>query len=422
MEWIGRFWKVTRRFLVLLLLVLVLGGSTRPPEDIGSRARAFTRQVEFDYVSWIINALSVKWNQAALRTDTYLSGAQRRQITLDYLNLVSEVRQKEAELNLIFADPEVSDPLAASAGLRLELEELHRQQNILQPVAEEVLQSQVAEVAAEMELTLGGQPVPPVLYHATPLPYALIVSPRDVIRQEADISLVPELGIERHVELEERVDGELNVSSLVVSIGGVGVYPTMVRETGNLEWLSEVVAHEWVHNFLTLRPLGVNYFSSPALRTMNETAANIAGKEIGLRVLERFYPELVPPPETTGGRAMQAEAPLFDFNAEMRQTRIRVDELLAQGEVEAAEAYMEERRLVFWENGYRHLRKLNQAYFAFHGAYADAPGGGAAGEDPVGAAVRQLRAQSPTLADFLNRISWMYSFEQLQREVGSLSP
>ena len=76
---------------------------------------------------------------------------------------------------------------------------------------------------------------------------------------------------------------------------------------------------------------------------------------------------------------------------------------------------MEARRRVFVENGYI-LRKLNQAYFAFYGAYADVPGG-AAGEDPVGPAVRALRAQSDSLADFVNRIAWMTSFEQLQQAV-----
>ena len=76
---------------------------------------------------------------------------------------------------------------------------------------------------------------------------------------------------------------------------------------------------------------------------------------------------------------------------------------------------MEERRELFWENGYQ-IRKLNQAYFAFYGAYADEPGG-AAGEDPVGAAVRQLRAQSLSLAHFIKRIAWMSSYEQLQRAV-----
>ena len=76
---------------------------------------------------------------------------------------------------------------------------------------------------------------------------------------------------------------------------------------------------------------------------------------------------------------------------------------------------MEETRLVFLENGYL-LRKINQAYFAFFGAYADSPGG-AAGEDPVGPAVRALREQSDSLADFVNTISWMTSFEQLQEAI-----
>ena len=90
--------------------------------------------------------------------------------------------------------------------------------------------------------------------------------------------------------------------------------------------------------------------------------------------------------------------------------------LLAAGKIDEAERYMEQQRVVFWNNGY-HIRKLNQAWFAFHGAYADQPGGGAAGEDPVGAAVRSLRAQSASLANFLNRISWMSTFEQLKRAV-----
>ena len=99
----------------------------------------------------------------------------------------------------------------------------------------------------------------------------------------------------------------------------------------------------------------------------------------------------------------------------MHTTRVKADELLSQGKVEEAEAYMEQRRLIFWENGYL-IRKLNQAYFAFHGAYADVPGG-AAGEDPVGPAVRALREQSTSLAEFINTIGWMTSFEQLQKAI-----
>ena len=214
------------------------------------------------------------------------------------------------------------------------------------------------------------------------------------------------------------MDEALDVSSLIVNVGGIGVYPTMVLETSNLNFLVEVVSHEWIHNFLSLRPLGLNYFSSPELRTMNETAAAIAGKVIGLAVVERFYPELLPPPPPPEAEIEPGEPPpppVFDFREEMRITRETADQMLADGDIEGAEEYMEARRQVFWEHGYR-LRKLNQAYFAFHGAYADQPGG-AAGDDPVGDAVRRLFDDSPSLVAFLKRIAWMTSFEQLQDSI-----
>jgi len=62
------------------------------------------------------------------------------------------------------------------------------------------------------------------------------------------------------------------------------------------------------------------------------------------------------------------------------------------------------------------IRKLNQAYFAFHGAYADEPG--AAGEDPVGPAVKRLRDRSPSLLAFLETIAPMTSFDELKRALG----
>ena len=210
----------------------------------------------------------------------------------------------------------------------------------------------------------------------------------------------------------------------VVPIGGVGVYPTMVMETTDLRWTLDTIAHEWTHNYLNLRPLGLNYSTTPELRTMNETTASIAGNEIGAYVLQKYFPELAPAGSepkpgvisfheaTLPSNAQDDPAP-FDFRAEMHETRVTADEMLAEGNIEEAEAYMEQRRQVVLQNGYL-LRKLNQAYFAFHGAYADSPGG-AAGEDPVGPAVRALREQSTSLADFINRISWMTSFEQLQQ-------
>ncbi len=407
--------------LALLVLALLLGGSTLPPGNQVERIRAYTRGQEFDYAGWMIEALGKKITQFSLGTSSYLPWERRHEVMYEYLGLVMEIQYLEFQLNDVFANPEIEDPATVSKPIIADLERLSKRKADLEPVAEEILESQVAAIAAEMGLTLGGQPVPPVLYHSTPLPLALIVSPREEIRQLADISLLPSIPLDEQIALEDQVDAGLGVSSLVVHVGGVGVYPTMVYQTGDLNWLSETVSHEWVHNFLTLRPLGASYLSSPTLRTMNETAASIAGKEMGRALFERFYPDLLAK-EGQGGKQREAkivvqERPAFDFTNEMRITRVEVDRLLGEGKIEEAEAYMEQRRAVFWEHGYRSIRKLNQAYFAFYGAYADSPGGGAAGEDPVGAAVRELRAQSPTLAAFLNRISWMTSFEQLQEAV-----
>jgi len=413
-----RLERVVYLLPILVLIALLLRGSVVPLDNDEERVRAFTRQIEFDYVSWTLKAVQVKLDQAALGLAGYLGESHQRQVVLDYLDLVSQIQDNEARLSEIYADPSIPNPEQASQEVRQRLNRLYERRSRLGPLAESVLQEQLSRVVAEMGLSLGGQPLPPILYRSTPLPLALVVSPRQVIRQDHNISLDPNLTLDQQVALEERVDRALNVSSLVVRIGGVGVYPTMVMQTHDLNWLSEVVAHEWIHNYLTLRPLGLNYDTSPQLRTMNETAATIAGKEIGRAMMERFYPELVPPspPTPVPGQTPAPAAPAaFDFNAEMHLTRVTVDEMLAQGQIEQAEAYMEQRRIVFWEHGYR-IRKLNQAYFAFYGAYADQPGG-AAGEDPVGAAVRALRAQSPTLADFIKRIAWMSSYEQLQRAI-----
>jgi hypothetical protein len=412
------FGRLSRLAILIIITALLVPGSALSARDQQERVRAFTRDLEFDYVSWTLRAWGVKINQSALGTGKYLPADTRHQVVMDYLDLVRQIRQTEEELNALFSNPEIEDPEAAAAPVLEALERLNDQRNTLGPLAESVIQSQISATVAELELTLGGQPVPPVLYRTTPLPTALIVSPRDFIRQDKNISLQPDLRVDLRAELENKVDQELNVSSLVVDVGGIGVYPTMVMQTSNLDFMTEVVAHEWIHNFLTLRPLGMNYMSSPELRTMNETAASIAGREIGRALLERYYPDKVPPPPPPlpPETAEPVTPPAFDFRAEMRETRVTVDELLEQGKIEEAEAYMEERRLFFREHGYI-IRKLNQAYFAFHGAYADQPGG-AAGEDPVGAAVRQLRESSPSLAAFLNRISWMTSFEQLERAVG----
>jgi hypothetical protein len=415
----SRILRIVKRIILVTLVLVVstalLGRSSVPMTDQEERVRAYTRSIEFDFVTWTLDALSLKVGQAALGTSHYLSMEEQKQVVLQYLGLISDIQNVQNKLSEIYADPEVSDPQVQSAPLRTRLASLTRQRDMLGPLAEGILQSQISSAAAEIGLTLGGQPLPPVLYHSSPLPMALIVSPRNIIRQDLDISLLPDLTIDEQVKLENEVDKALNVSSLVVSIGGVGLYPTMVMQTTDINWLVETVAHEWTHNYLTWHPLGISYENSPELRTMNETTASISGKEIGAAVIAQFYPEFVPSPQPPAEPTPPNKPAEFNFNAEMHTTRVQVDKMLTAGKVIEAEAYMEAQRRVFWDHGY-HIRKLNQAYFAFYGAYADIPVG-AAGEDPVGAAVRTLRANSPSLASFLNRIAWFSTYQQLKQAV-----
>lgn len=409
--------------IYVLLGIVVLTASNPVTGDAVERAHAYTRPMEFDYVSWSAEAALLKLQSGFLGLPGYLTHENRKQVVMQNLFLTDRILQAENQLNQIYADPKITDKEAASARLRAMLEDLNQRQMQLAPLAEATLQAQVSATLAEQNLTTGGQPIPPVLYHVSAVPMGLIVSPRDRIQQLTNISVQPDLTVEEQTGLEDRVDAALNVSSLVVPIGGVGVYPTMVMRTTSLSWQLDTVAHEWTHNYLTLRPLGILYDATSQLRTMNETTASIVGTEIGTLVLQGYYPELVaasqPPLQLSSTKRAsphpEGETPQFDFRAEMHTTRVTVDAMLGTGKIEEAEAYMEARRQIFWQNGYA-IRKLNQAYFAFYGAYADVPGG-AAGEDPVGPAVRALRAQSASLSDFINRISWMTSFEELQAAI-----
>ena len=193
----------------------------------------------------------------------------------------------------------------------------------------------------------------------------------------------------------------------------MGTYPAMIMETTSLNWLIEVVSHEWSHHWLNFHKVGWNY-SDPDMRVINETIASLVDTAIAAQVIARFYPEFAPPPPVTSSTAPQvtpANPPPFDFRAEMAATRVRVDELLAAGAIADAEAYMEAQRRIFVANGHP-IRKLNQAYFAFYGAYAAQPG--ATGSNPIGPMLRDIFERSSSLRDFMDIVAPLDSLAALE--------
>jgi len=404
------------RGLVLLTVLILLGASLPLPIGDDFVYDRVIRSRRFNFVQWEAVAL---WNKALYSLappHTSLVDTEQRQLVLDFFDLLREATLLQREIDTAFADPTISDPESSTAGLRVQLDQTRKRIDHIQPLAEGVLQEQIATVLVAHGIAAAARVFPPVQLHFTPLPAMLVVSPRDRIKAVRFSALEPGLSIQDWIEIEDAIAEELNVSTLVTAIGGLAAYPAMMLETTSITWVAETGAHEWTHHYLTLHPLGLLYDTSPELRVMNETVANIVGREIGAEVIRRFYPEFAPPPpppdEEEPVEPDVLEPERFDFRAEMHATRIQVDQLLAQGRIEEAEAYMESRRRFFWDNGYR-IRKLNQAYFAFHGAYADEPG--QRGEDPVGPAVVELREQSASLRDFLHQVRGLTSFQDLQQ-------
>jgi len=412
------------RFIISgLLLILLIATSVWLPIEPVEKIRIVTQSVEFDYLGWTASALWNKFLNTSLGISHYLSVEQQKQILRDHIRIH---RQKEDLLNAIseiYANPEVQSPSEQAAELQRNLISAESQLINQSKLTEMVIQDQISAVIDNLGLSIFRYPFPPVLYYVTDLPKNLVVSPREVIRQEASISLQATLNLDEITGIEQGVEDQTNFSALVVSVGGVSTYPTMVIDTDNLYLLVETIAHEWIHNYLFFKPLGIRYSASPQLRTMNETTASIAGREIGQFLIETFYLEQ-PWKNPVSSKNMEARReiladneteniPGFDFQKAMYETRKEVDLLLAAGKVEEAEDFMERQKKVFWENGYP-IRKLNQAYFAFHGAYAEEPFS-AAGEDPVGEDVRTLRMRSVNLKEFIRRMSHMTSYEDLWR-------
>ena len=307
------------------------------------------------------------------------------------------------------------------------LEGLERVRSGMKAGVEETMESEVSAVLVQEGLSSRiGLIFPPVDVALSSPPRVLVISPRDKISRMKTMLLDPGMKIEGMEELEEKIFREQNLSALVVGIGGVATYPTIVRDDSSLLHAAITASHEWLHIYWFFRPLGWNIFSNPEMNTLNETAADLAGQELGERVYHAItgekMEELQGVPSSSAGETREfAETgdrgeDGFQFDLEMRETRRGLDELLVQGQVEEAEAFLEQRRQIFVENGF-HIRKLNQAYFAFHGTYGASP----ASVSPIGGEVKHLRSLTVSVGDFIRTMSAFGSYQEFQGYLSRLS-
>ncbi len=115
MPWFIRFLRGIEIGLYAIIFTMILGGGSLVISDQPSDVvRRYTRSVEFDYVSWSLDALAIKMEQAALGTPFYFSEIDRHRIVLDYLQLMDTILNDENQLSQIYSNPQINDPGAAS--------------------------------------------------------------------------------------------------------------------------------------------------------------------------------------------------------------------------------------------------------------------------------------------------------------------
>jgi hypothetical protein len=251
---------------------------------------------------------------------------------------------------------------------------------------------------------------PPVDTSLSNAPNILVASPRDRIQREWAVLLKTGIADGDKDRLEAGVLEDRGLSAIVDATGGVASYPSVVSPAYGLHYALVTVAHEWTHQWLFFRPLGRGFDRTPELTTLNETVATMVGEEIGDLAYTVLTGEAAPPRPPPGGAP--TEPGVFDFNAAMRETRQEAERLLAQGKIDEAEAYMEQRRQFLAGQGY-HIRKINQAYFAFYGSYATT----AASTSPIGQQLQDLRLRSGSLAEFLHIVARFGSYEEFLEHV-----
>jgi hypothetical protein len=292
--------------------------------------------------------------------------------------------------------------------------ERDRYDHDVEQVVEGYIEDAVSNAGLERKLPLFTGIVmtwPPVAIKFTQPPQLLVKSPRDRIFREGDTLLQPGLDIQQVGSIEKKTT-DADTVSIVIPLGGIAAYPAIVDGDGSYGALLELASHEWTHHYLAFWPLGQTWGASADADTLNETTAQITGREIA-RLIGSKHPTQFPPHED--GSAPPLPAPKVDFNSVMHDLRLKVDALLKAGKVNEAQQAMDATQKHLAKNGI-YVRKINQAYFAFYGTYATSP----QSSNPIGPKVERVWSLTQNVGLFLANMREVTSVKDLDTTIARL--
>lgn len=396
-------------FLLFILTTVIASGhisDSKFNETNGYRFNIFLWELEH-FPSKIIYEIT-SGNLFRKRNETYLENTKNLVYELE--NISKNINETEFKLSVARSNNLINN--IEINNYEKELENLVIQKNLLRNRAEHYIESLLAEQIKIQKLRIKDMIVwPPVDFRIDTPPKLLVVSPRDKILRLDEELINSSISTEEMSSIEDSITKNKNLSAVVLQTGGLATYPSIVPSNISLINLLETVSHEWLHSYLIFFPLGRSYFSDGQMLTINETLANMFGKELATEMYLKIIDKDKNMKNVSSDENISQEKkePVFSYNTHMQKTRIKTEELLSEGRIIEAENYMELRRIDLNKNGYN-IRKINQAYFSFYGSYADSP----QSISPIYKQLQDLRDKRLNIGELVNEIKYISNYEEFR--------
>ena len=402
---------LSKRFWLYFLIGIVLLSSSGSDYFRQSKLEHASRNHSFSIFWWEVRHIPSKWVHLLweMFPGNKPTDAERKLIVQDYLQSVRRLDKERARVEGSHFTGSVAGSSAtkkATENIPNDLEVLEREKESLRGKAEEAVEAVISDVVRTEGLGFPlGILFPPTDFRFDKPPLILVTSPRNVIRLEGTRLIQNDIKMITRSEIEQRIESDGITSALVDDLAGLGTYPAFVSDRYELRQLTRTAAHEWLHNYWIFRPLGRSMWNSSDMYTLNETAADIAGNELGDLAYQRLGGDLEASDLRYGNTAVAAP----HLTRILRETRIKVDKLLSENNIDGAEEIMRGQHWNLRLGGYG-IRKINQAYFAFRGNYADGP----ASVSPIGSELNEYRETFPTVGEFIKSVATVKNYVQFQ--------
>jgi hypothetical protein len=396
---------------VFILIISILAGSCQQPDDFNRTLNGIINPYRFSIAEWELKTLTSELEGVIFSGREYT--VEDSLIVVNYFKLLEDISQLDFQISY-YRDTIEKQDLSA---LQKQLKDLKQESDTLKKVVEGIIELQIRDILNQLDLYWYNDIIglnisfPPVNFSLESPPHLLVVSPRENITRMKEIILLQDLSIDEINYIETEID-KLGYSSIVLGLGGMATFPAFVNNNAGLEYTISTAVEEWFHQYFFFKPAGFLYafnllgiYKDSDISTINETIAGIVSDEIASMVYSKYYSRYY---ENVTFEYLQGNG--FDFYEEMRNIRIAVDIFLANGDIEQAEAFMEEKRLYILSQGY-YIRRLNQAYFAFYGTYAGSP----SSVNPIGEILWDLRNSSANVTDFINITSGIRNMNDLHK-------